>query len=419
MSVDSGITPLAHAELPYLDVMGPAFSADPWRTIQALRATGSGRLLRSDRGVEIIGYEDIGEVLKDRRLRTLQSDYWAEHGAGPKTLEFLRHGNLLYFPPDQHLRVRRLMVGAFSASRVEEARREFSTIGDRLVDRFIDAGRCDLVWDFTHRYSIEILCRVIGVPAEDVPQFEQATLDLVLLNMRPFEDVADRVEASLTTLWEYCADLVARRRSRPEADFASSLLPAFEDGTLSQRELIWSLANLLFAGHDTTRYQLASICRAVIETDQWEEIAQHPEWAPQVVEEGMRMFPVVLVLTRVVVGDDYVFDGVHLPAGTIARLNLLASTRDPDRFDDADRFDVHRPRNHTTPFGQGLHKCIGHALARADLEVGLQLLTSRLANARIDGEITFHPVTGALWGPTSLPVAFDSAGARRGPGDRS
>ena len=190
MSVDSGITPLAEAELSYLDVMGAAFSADPWQTIEDLRAGGSGRLLRSDRGVELISYEDIGEALKDRRLRTLQSDYWAEHGAGPKTLEFLEHGNLLYFPPDQHLRVRRLMVGAFSASRVEEARREFSAIGDRLVERFIDAGRCDLVWDFTHRYSIEILCRLIEVPAEDVPQFEQATLDLVLLNMRPFENVA-------------------------------------------------------------------------------------------------------------------------------------------------------------------------------------------------------------------------------------
>jgi cytochrome P450 len=409
MPIESSMTALAEAELPFLDVMGPEFSRNPWETVAQLRgaAGGSGRLLRSERGVEIIGYEDIVQTLGDRRLRTLHSDYWADHGAGPMTLEFLEHGNLLYFPSEQHLRVRRLMVGAFSMSRIEQVRDEFQAIADRLIDGFVDRGRCDLVWDFTHRYSIEILCRMIGVPSEDVPRFEQATLDLVLLNRRPFEAVADRVESSLVTLWEYSAELVARRRDRQEDDFVSSLLPASTDGTLSEREMIWGLANLLFAGHDTTRYQLASLGRALIESDQWDEVGRRPELTPQVVEEGMRAFPVVLVLTRVVISDDFVFDGVHLPAGTIVRLNLLAGNRDPSRFEDAERFDVHRERKHTTPFGHGLHKCIGHALARADMEIGVQALTQRLSHPRIDGEIAFHPVTGALWGPTKLPIAFE------------
>jgi cytochrome P450 len=409
MPIDSGVTPLAEADLPFLDVMGPQFGEDPWATVAQLRTSPAGqqRLLRSDRGVELIGYEDIGEALADRRLRTLRSDYWEEHGAGPMTLAFLDQGNLLYLPAEQHLRVRRHMVGAFPASRIERSREEFHEIANRLVDSFLSDGRCDLVWDFTHRYSIEILCRLIGVPAEDVPRFEQATLDLVLLNMRPFESVADRVEASLSTLWDYCVDLVARRRAQPLEDFVSSMLPAYSERTLSEDELIWGLANLLFAGHDTTRYQLASICRALIEAGDWDEVGRHPEWAPQVVEEGMRAFPVVLVLTRVVDAEDFVWDGVHLPPGTIVRLNLLAANRDPARFEHPDRFDLRRERRHTIPFGHGLHKCIGHALARADLEIGVEVLTARLRNARLDGEGTFRAVTGALWGPTSLPVAFD------------
>jgi cytochrome P450 len=404
-------TPLNQADLPFLDVMSQEFAENPSAAIDRVRFSGgaAGRLIRSERGVEIISYDPLGDTLQDKRLRSLHSDYWAQHGAGPMTLDFLDNGHLLTFEPERHLRVRRIMVGAFQMSKIEQARDAFYEIGNRLIDGFIDQGRCDLVWDFTHHYSIEILCRLIGVPKDDVPRFEQATLDLTLLNARPFEAVAERVEAALTTLWGYSQDIMARRRAEPQEDFISSMLPAREQGKLSEEEMTWGVANLLFAGHDTTRYQLASILRALMEFGQWNDVGSHPEWAPDVVEEGLRLFPVTLLLTRVVVANDFVFDGVHLPPGTIVRLNMLGTTRDPERFVEPARFDVHRDRGRTTPFGQGVHKCIGHALARADMEVGVELATKRLRNPRIDGEVTFQPVTGALWGPTFLPIAFDAA----------
>jgi cytochrome P450 len=411
MSAAIDATPLAEVELPFLDVTSRAFAEDPWATVETARtlATSHSRLLRSERGIELIAYEPLGDTLQDKRLHTLHSDYWAEHGAGPMTLDFLQNGHLLTFDTERHLRVRRKMVAAFQMSKIEQQRGTFYAIGNRLIDGFFDQGRCDLVWDFTHHYSIEIMCHLIGVPPEDIPAFAQATLDLVHLNARPFEPVADRLEGALQTLWDYSADIVARRRADPEGDFISSMLTSAEEGTLSEEEMTWGVANLLFAGHDTTRYQLASIARALIENGDWETVGQKPELCPDVIEEGMRVYPVTLMLSRVVIDDDFVIDGVHLPPGTVLRMNMLGTTRDPQRFPEPDRFDIHRERGRTVPFGQGIHKCIGHALARADMEVGIEILTSRLKNVRIDGEMAFQPVTGALWGPTFLPIAFDAA----------
>jgi cytochrome P450 family 103 len=411
MSITLDATPLDEAELPFLDVESAAFAADPWTTIEAAR-DGGGRLLRSQRGIELIAYDPLGDTLQDKRLRPLHSDYWAEHGAGPRTLSFLDHGHLLTFAPDRHLRVRRKMVAAFQMSKIDQQRAAFHEIGHRLVDGFVDTGRCDVVWDFTHHYSIEILCRLVGVPAADIPTFAQATLDLTYLNARPFEPVADQLEQALSTLWDYSADIVARRRAAPEADFISSMLVSEQEGALSEEEVTWGVANLLFAGHDTTRYQLASIVRALIEHDAWDAVAADPTLSAVAVEEGLRLYPVTLLLTRVVVGDDFVLEGVHLPPGTIVRANMMGTTRDPARFAAADRFDLQRDRGRTVPFGQGVHKCIGHALARADMEAAVEILTSRITDVAVAPTgVDFQPVTGALWGPTHLPITFREAAA--------
>jgi cytochrome P450 len=402
---------LESAELPFLDVLSREYSQDPWALIGRLRTEDprQGRLLRSDRGVELIAYEPVGEVMGDKRLETIHSrEYWEDRGAGPLAMDFLDSGHLLTFEPEHHLRVRRLMVKAFQASRIESQRAFFHELAHRLVDGFVDRCECDLVLDFTHRYSIELLCRLIGVPVEDIPQFEQATLDMVLLNAYPLEPVADQLEAALQRLWDYSAALVERRRTDPRQDFVTSLLPAFDEGKLSESEMIWGIANLLFAGHDTTRYQLASIARALIETGEWEATAASPERCPAIVEEGLRFWVVTPVQSRMVAVDDYVLDGVHLPRGTVLRINMFATTRDPDFFSHPHEFTIDAEHGKTVPFGQGVHKCVGHTLARIDMEIGVEVLTRRLTDVRIDGQVRFQPTTGSLWGPTSLPIAFSA-----------
>jgi cytochrome P450 len=402
-------TTLDQVELPFLDLHSEAWAADPWAAARALREADprGGRLARSERGIEVLSHEAYSTLIGDRRLETLHTTHYAEEGAGPMAVDFIDNGHLLTFETERHLRVRRVMTAAFRLSAIEQRRGWFAELADELIDGFAASGRCDLVSDFGHRYSIEILCRMIGVPAEDIPRFEAATLDMAYINARPMAPVVEPLERALQTIWDYSADLVARRRAEPREDFVSGLIEAERtEGKLTERETVWGVANLLFAGHDTTRYQIAAAARTLAEAGAWEEVAARPELAPAALEEVLRLYPVVQLLSRVVVADDVEVDGVHMPRGTILRFNWFGLTRDPERFEDPDEFVLGRETAGRHPFGNGVHKCIGHALARADLEEAILALTRRLTDVRVAGDVPQHPYTGALGGPTALPLEF-------------
>jgi cytochrome P450 len=402
--------PLAQADLPFIDLDGEDWLRDPWKVARELRAKDprGGRLACSRRGLEVLDYELYQRISNDALLDSRHDDSWADQGAGPLLLDFVDKGHLLTVAAERHLKIRRVMVRAFAISKVEQQRDWFTELANSLVDRFVDSGSCDVIQDFSHRYSIEILCHMIGVPSEDIPEFDRVTLEIALMHSYPLAPNVPRLESALQTLWDYVSDIVTRRRAAPEDDFISALIEAQEaEGRLSEPEMMWNIANLLFAGHDTTRYQLAATTMGIVRAGLWEELAQHPELVPAAIEEGIRMFPVVHVTYRVVRQAPYVVDSVEVPRGTILCLNWFAFNRDPRRFENPDTFDVHREGfAHRLPFGGGLHKCIGHVLARADLEAGLEVLTSRLTDVQIADDSPWHPYSGGMGGPTRMPMTF-------------
>jgi cytochrome P450 len=99
--------------------------------------------------------------------------------------------------------------------------------------------------------------------------------------------------------------------------------------------------------------------------------------------------------------------GVRYPQGTRIILNLLAASRDPEKFPDPDRFDVTRVNDESRlPFGWGVHRCLGQPLARLLIEEGLTLLTSRMTDvAVVSRERGPHPAE-MLSGPEALTLTF-------------
>jgi len=78
--------------------------------------------------------------------------------------------------------------------------------------------------------------------------------------------------------------------------------------------------------------------------------------------------------------------GRELRAGERLVLFYASANRDPEVFDEPDRFDVTRHPNRHLGFGWAEHFCLGAQLARLELEVLFGTLLSRLAMLRLDGE---------------------------------
>jgi 6-deoxyerythronolide B hydroxylase len=95
-----------------------------------------------------------------------------------------------------------------------------------------------------------------------------------------------------------------------------------------------------------------------------------------------------------------------IPAGSVVVAMLGGANRDPDRFDEADRFDVGREENPHLAFGHGIHFCLGAPLARMEAEIALGALLRRFPDMELAcdrKEIPWRP-SALLRGPAELPV---------------
>jgi cytochrome P450 len=243
---------------------------------------------------------------------------------------------------------------------------------------------------------------------EDIPLFTAAATELHLLAAVPLAPGFPRIDKALGELKEYITGLVRRRRDQPRDDIVTSLITVQEtEGRLTEEELAWNLVNLIFAGQDTTRYQLASVVRAVAQAPgAWERIHTDPELIPAAVEEGLRLFPVTRFIVRIP-RDDLTIGDLNVRRGRRVILNLLAASRDPSRFEHPDEFLLPRPEPHfNVPFGWGMHHCLGATLAQAEIEEALRVLTENYQGVRVTAIPALTPPAGMLHGPESMLLEF-------------
>jgi len=187
-----------------------------------------------------------------------------------------------------------------------------------------------------------------------------------------------------------------------------SALVQVEDGgtTLSEPELLSTCILLLVAGHETTVNLITGGVLALLRhPDQLERFRTDPGVTRSGVEEMLRYVSPVQLTGRFLT-EDSEFGGVRFEQGDFVMLLLASGNRDPDQFDQPDRFDVGRTPNNHLGFGFGIHHCLGAPLARMETQVALSTLVRRAPDLALAvPEVTYkHNVV--LRGMESLPVAM-------------
>ena len=141
--------------------------------------------------------------------------------------------------------------------------------------------------------------------------------------------------------------------------------------------------------------------------DQLDRLRDNPALVRPAVEEGLRYDGTAQLLQRIA-REDLVLRGQTIRQGDLLYLSLGAANRDPDVFDEPDRFLIVREDNPHLAFGVGPHLCLGIALARRELEVALGRLVWRMPRLRFDEEQPRRRADSlVLRGLESLPVRFD------------
>ncbi|BBZ46636.1 cytochrome P450 [Mycobacterium parmense] len=401
-------------------LMDPANRADPYPLLAQFRDRPP--LLLPDMNVAVFStYRDCDEVLRhpasssDRTKSTMGQRLLK----GVRNPDSFRPPGFLFMDPPDHTRLRQLVGKAFAPKVVSGLQAEIGALVDGLLDRIAEKGRFNAVEDFSYPLQVSVICRLLGVPIEDEPQFSDATAQLAQ-SMDPFvvftgslpsgfeEQPSLRRLASFlrASRWsrEYFHDLIEERRSQAREDFISGLIAVEESGDqLTEDEIIATCMMLLIAGHETTVNLIANAILVMLrEPVHWKVLSADPGRAAAIVEETMRYDPPVQVVGRTAAAD-MTIGGVEIPAGDAMMLLLAAAQRDPAEFDRPDTFEPDRKALRHLGFSRGIHYCLGAPLARLVAGMALSAVTARFPAARLDGEPQYK-ANLALRGMSDLPV---------------
>ncbi|MGV0814671.1 cytochrome P450 [Mycolicibacterium boenickei] len=361
-------------------------------------------------GPELLTYDLVRTALRDTRFEVPRGMFLAAQGITSGPLWDRANSSLLGIDAESHTRLRRLVAKAFAPRSAERLRQTCIDIVTELAGPHLHEGRCDVVADIAVQYPIPVICALLGAPRQDWHLFSRWADDIFKMFSWDLGDHADSVEAAWRQLDDYVDAMVVRRSSTLADDLLSDLIRAEIDGDrLTHSELQMLAGGVLLAGTDTTRNQLAAAVQVLCgHPDQWRLLAENPDMAPLFVDELLRHTPIALTSVRVA-REDVELAGLTIGAGTQVVLNFAAANRDPQVYDEPERFDVNRigPPAMMT-FGGGLHYCLGVHLARVELTEALRVLTRLLRNPRCVGRAAWKPMTG-ITGPATLPLSFEAA----------
>jgi cytochrome P450 len=283
---------------------------------------------------------------------------------------------------------------------------------NELIDQFAARGTADLVVEFTHRYSLLIISRLLGFPVDDEANIHRWAQAMIQYPFAPSTAVTCAAEFTA-----YVAPLLAARRRQPGDDMISMLVTeTTDDGeNLSDDEILTFLRMLFPLGADTTALALGNILSALLNhPDQLDLLRSDPDrYLQSAVWEGLRWEPAVGMLPRVC-PDAATWHGIDIPALTPMIFAINAANRDPAVYQRPDEFDITRNVMPTVSFGQGRHSCIGNWLANTELVAALGALIERLPGLALDpryaeSSTITSQVGTTLRGPNALHVSFTPA----------
>lgn len=293
----------------------------------------------------------------------------------------------------QHQLRRRALQTAIGSKRLGEMEPAFRAIAHELIDTFQGAGACEFYSAFAYPYPLRVISRLLGFAddaAEDLHRWANSRVSLWWGDLTLQQQV--RAAEDLVEFYGFLHEEVAQRRIAPRDDLIS-LLIAQNDGAgaaLTTAELVEAASGLVVAGHESTANWLTQMVFHQLRQGRWDDTAGAA--GARAVEEALRFDGPVMGVFRRAAADATVGEA-KVAAGDRVFCALSSANRDEGVFDRADQMVLDRPdASRHLAFGNGVHTCVGAAIARLEGRVALEALRDRLPGLRLLTEdIQFAP----------------------------
>jgi len=290
-----------------------------------------------------------------------------------------------------------------SVARLEQDIRELARA---RLDVLVPRGEFDLYAEYGGLVSAAVMCRIVGLSAEDAPR----VLELINDGLRRTPPgPAEGTGAAQQELHRLLVGAVATRRANPDGDnvpAVDGLLQTEIDGRLlTDDQIAVQLATIVSGGTETVPKVVA---RCLLELSRRPEQLSAVRADPSAhcaaaFEETMR-FGAPLQYVGRTAKEDMEIAGARINAGQRVFLLIAAANRDEREFEDPDEFVWNRPIKRHLAFGHGLHFCIGVHVARLEGRVLLEELLARIPAFDLDEAHALMPPSDFQIGYIRLPL---------------
>ena len=302
-------------------------------------------------------------------------------------------GSMINMDDPKHFRLRSIVSKGFTPreiARIEEyVKVKARTIIDSVMDEFADQ-EFDFVDAIAARFPLQIICEMMGIPAEDERQIFNWTNTILGAGDPDFGGTFEGLMEAAIGMFSYAQALGEARLANPTDDLTSVMMHAVVDGErLTSQEFGSFFILLVVAGNETTRNAITHGMVALTENEDqrkawFDNFDTHTKTA---VEEIVRWATPVIHFRRTATADTEI-NGFKVKADQKVVLFYNSGNRDERAFKDPYKFDVTRtPQPVQIGFGAGgPHVCLGANLARREIAVMFDEIRRRTPNLRITGE---------------------------------
>lgn len=309
--------------------------------------------------------------------------------------------------PPNHTKIRKLLSPLMVPQRIAQLEDYTRQKAKSLLAEHAASGRMDMIRDFSAILPMDVISTMIHVPASEQDKVRNWADELIYREDGQF-GLSDKNINAYFNLAVYFDELSKELASKPHDpdDIFSCVLQAEREGKMSHEDVIGFGILLAVAGNETTTKLIGNMTyRLWQHPEQRQMLVNDPSLIANAVEETLRFDGSSQMIGRTVMKDVEI-RGKQLKAGDRVGLCIIAASRDEDRYEHADTYDITRGARDHMAFGLGIHSCLGAALARLEVRVCFEEILKLMPEYELNMDAADRTHNPNVRGYTHLPMQF-------------
>jgi cytochrome P450 len=286
---------------------------------------------------------------------------------------------------EEHAQYRKAVGETFSRPVVAKQRAWIRELVEGFVDQVIERREFDAVTDFAQGIPCAVVLRYLRLQVDDPERFFQAAERAVGVKIEEGAQLDETdVQADIKAVWDALYAAVVAKRAKPDDGVISYL--ATKDPPLDDLEIRDVIVSVVLGGARTTAALIENMLwQLEVDREMRATLANDMSLIPKAVDEFMRFFSPSQVIARTAV-NDVELGGVQIRKGDRVLVSWHSANHDEAVYQDPESIRFDRRAKPHVGFGVGPHFCLGTWLAKAEAEITLETVLTRMPDYSLDLE---------------------------------